>query len=56
MSEIKEFYYSIPPFSRYYLSTIFALSFMFTYVKSKNFYTFINYLFFLDTDFGNRRI
>ena len=40
MSEIKEFYYSIPPFSRYYLSAIFAISFMLTYVNSYKFITF----------------
>jgi len=37
MSEIKDFYYSIPPFSRYYLTTIFVLSFMMTYFKSQKF-------------------
>ena len=45
MSEIKEFYYSIPPFSRYYLSAIFALSFMLTYMKSQRLISFISYLF-----------
>ena len=45
MSEIKEFYYSIPPFSRYYLSAIFALSFMLTYMKSPRLINFISYLF-----------
>jgi len=44
MSEIKDFYYSIPPFSRYYLTTIFALSFMTTYMKTGFiFYLILNY-------------
>ena len=44
MSEIKDFYYSIPPFSRYYLTTIFALSFMTTYMK-------LGFIFYLILDY-----
>lgn len=44
MSEIKDFYYSIPPFSRYYLTTIFVLSFMTTYMNTGFiFYLILNY-------------
>jgi len=44
MSEIKDFYYSIPPFSRYYLTTIFVLSFMTTYMK-------LGFIFYLILDY-----
>ena len=48
MSDIKDFYYSIPPFSRYYLTTIFTLSFLMTYIKHSAtiiYYLILNYQF-----------
>ena len=43
-SDLKQLYFNIPPFTRYFLSSVFAVAFMLTYMKlSFLFYLFLHY-------------